>query len=247
MVPAIQDNQTGSGSSFMTRTLYHLPLSPFCRKVRVVLAEKKLDYEPVIERPWAEREEFLALNHGGTVPVLVDGDTGEGAGDHEVVVSESMAIAEYLDETYPERPVLPGDPAQKAEIRRIALWFDLKFDAEVTTLVLFEKVDKRLMKLGAPDLEVVRAGLNNMAYHMDYLSYLSEQRNWLAGEDFSLADITAAAHLSSLDYIGDVPWVHFPAVKDWYVRVKSRPSFRSILADFLPGMPPPRTYADLDF
>lgn len=223
----------------MTRKLYHLPLSPFCRKVRVVLAEKKLEFEPVIERPWAEREEFLALNHGGTVPVLVD--------EGDVVVSESLAIAEYLEEAYPERSILPGDAAQRGEIRRIAQWFDLKFDAEVTTLVLFEKVDKRLMKLGPPDLQAVRAGLNNMAYHMDYLSYLSEQRNWLAGEDFSLADITAAAHLSSLDYIGDVPWVHFPAVKDWYVRVKSRPSFRSILADFLPGMPPPRTYADLDF
>jgi glutathione S-transferase len=223
----------------MTRTLYHLPLSPFCRKVRVVLAEKKLEFEPVIERPWLEREEFLALNHGGTVPVLVD--------EEDVVVSESSAIAEYLEEAYPERTILPGDPGQRAEARRIALWFDLKFDAEVTTLVLFEKVDKRLMKLGEPDPQAVRAGLNNLAYHMDYLSYLSEQRNWLAGDDFSLADITAATHLSSLDYIGDMPWVHFPAVKDWYVRVKSRPSFRSILADFLPGMPPPRTYADLDF
>ncbi|TNE36667.1 MAG: glutathione S-transferase family protein [Alphaproteobacteria bacterium] len=223
----------------MARTLYHLPLSPFCRKVRVALAEKKLDYEGVIERPWDERPEFLDLNHGGTVPVFVDEDG--------TVVSESMAIVEYLEEVYPEPSLLPGDAAARAEVRRICQWFDLKFDGEVTTMVLAEKVDKRLMKLGAPDLELVRAGLTNLAYHMDYVSYLSEERKWLAGDDFSLADIAAAAHLSAMDYIGDVPWVHFPAAKDWYVRVKSRPSFRSILADFIPGMPPPRIYADLDF
>lgn len=214
-------------------------MSPFCRKVRICLAEKRLDFEPVTEKPWVQRPEFLELNHGGTVPVLVDED--------ETVVSESQAIAEYLEEKYPERPLIPGTAVERAEVRRISLWFDLRFDSEVTTMVLFEKVDKRLMKLGAPDLNMVRAGLDNIAYHMDYVSFLSEQRNWLAGENFSLADITAAAHLSAIDYIGDVPWVHFPAAKDWYVRVKSRPSFRSILADFIPGMPPPRIYADLDF
>lgn len=223
----------------MPRSLYHLPLSPFCRKVRIALAEKHIEFEPVIERPWDERPEFLELNHGGTVPVLVD--------DDGTVVSESIAIIEYLDEAYPDRPLLPGSATERAECRRIALWFDLKFDAEVTTLVLFEKIDKRLMKLGAPDLDAVRAGLDNIAYHMDYISYLAEQRNWLGGDHFSVADVSAAAQISAIDYIGDVPWVHFPAAKDWYVRVKSRPSFRSILADFIPGMPPPRIYADLDF
>ncbi len=223
----------------MTRKLYYQPLSPFCRKIRVLMAEKKLEFEPIIERPWIERDEFLALNHGGTVPVLVD--------DDDVVVSESQAIAEYLEEVYPERAMLMGDAKQRAEIRRVSLWFDLKFDAEVTTLVLFEKVDRRMMKLGEPDMSAVRAGLQNLPYHMDYISYLSEQRNWLAGDQFTLADITAAAHISSIDYVGDIPWAHFPAAKEWYVRVKSRPSFRAVLADFVPGFPPPRIYADLDF
>jgi glutathione S-transferase len=223
----------------MPRTLYHLPLSPFCRKIRIILGEKHILFDPKIEKPWEERPEFLALNHGGTVPIFIDED--------ETVTSESNAIAEYLEEVYPQRPILPGTPAQRAEIRRISLWFDLKFDAEVTTLVLFEKVDRRLMKLGEPDMATIRAGLENINYHMDYLSYLSEERNWLAGDHFSLADITAAAHISTIDYVGDVPWSHFPAAKEWYVRVKSRPSFRTILGDFIPGMPPPRIYADLDF
>jgi len=204
----------------------------------MVLGVKQSPFAPVSEKTWIVGEGFLALNHGGSVPVFVDED--------DSVIAESSAIAEYLEETYPQRPVLPGSAAERAEMRRLALWFDLKFDAEVTTLVLFEKIDRRLMKLGEPDMATIRAGLENLNYHMDYLSWLSEERNWLAGDHFSLADITAAAHISAIDYLGDVPWVHFPHVKDWYVRVKSRPSFRTILGDFVPGMPPPRTYADLD-
>jgi len=74
-----------------------------------------------------------------------------------------------------------------------------------------------------------------------------ERRRWLAGENFSLADITAAAHLSTLDYLGDVPWDNHEPAKEWYARIKSRPSFRPLLADHIPGAPPPKHYADLDF
>ena len=223
----------------MSRTLHHLPLSPFCRKIRIILGEKHILFDLKIEKPWDQREEFMGLNHGGTVPVFVDEDGS--------VIAESGAIAEYLEETYPQRPILPGTPAERAEIRRIAQWFDIKFDADVRAPVLFEKIDRRLMKQGEPNIETIRVGLENINYHMDYVSWLAEERNWLAGDHFSLADITAAAHISAIDYVGDVPWTHFPHAKEWYVRVKSRPSFRAILGDFLPGMPPPRIYADLDF
>jgi glutathione S-transferase len=94
---------------------------------------------------------------------------------------------------------------------------------------------------------VVRAALHNLRYHLDYISYLMESRSWLAGDELTLADLTAAAHLSCLDYVGDVPWGQYPLAKEWYVRLKSRPSFRPILADHVPGMPPPKLYANLDF
>ncbi|HET6222763.1 MAG TPA: glutathione S-transferase family protein, partial [Dongiaceae bacterium] len=98
-----------------------------------------------------------------------------------------------------------------------------------------------------PDSQAIRAGNANIHYHLDYIAWLADRRNWLAGDDFSLADIAAAAHLSALDYIGDVPWERHADAKDWYVRVKSRPSFRALLADALPGITPPAHYADLDF
>ena len=221
------------------RTLYHLWLSPFCRKVRVTLSEKEVEFQMKVEKVWERREEFLAMNPTGEVPVLVEPD-GE-------VLAQSDAISEYLEDVYPEPPLIGTAPLFRAEVRRLVAWFDRKFDEEVTVNLLGEKFMKRFMGLGEPNAETIRAGQTNIHIHLDYIGYLSERRKWLAGDEFSLADITAAAHLSALDYIGDVPWERHEAAKEWYARVKSRPSFRPLLADRIPGAPPPRHYADLDF
>lgn len=221
------------------RILYHLWLSPYCRKVRLALREKGLEFELQVERAWERREAFLALNPAGQVPVLVEED-GKAYAD-------SLAICEYLDEAYPDRPLIGFDPPRRAETRRLVAWFDGKFAREVTENLLGEKHYRRLMGAGQPNSEFMRAGQHNLHYHLDYIAYLAERRTWLAGDDFSLADIAAAAHLSALDYLGDVPWDEHPGAKDWYARIKSRPSFRPILGDHIPGQPPPRHYADLDF
>ena len=126
-------------------------------------------------------------------------------------------------------------------------WFDDKFNREVTILLHGEKVMKRFLKIGEPNSSAIRAGQQNIRYHLDYISYLCERRTWLAGDEFSLADIAAGAHLSTLDYLDDVPWDRHDGAKLWYQRIKSRPSFRPLLADHLAGMPPPKHYADLDF
>ena len=224
------------------RQLYHLPISPACRKVRLVMAEKGLDFELVEERDWERRDEFLMLNPAGEVPVLVE--EGE-------PLSGATPIAEYLEETAPDVKLLPEEPLARAEVRRLVDWFDRKFAAEVSDGLIFEKVTRRFLSAadggGAPDMIVVRAALHNLRYHLDYICYLMEERNWLAGEALTLADLTAAAHLSCLDYVGDVPWAQYQGAKDWYVRIKSRPGFRGILADHVAGMPPPKLYANLDF
>jgi len=221
------------------RVLYHLWLSPFCRKVRIVLLEKSLDFELKTENYWQRREEFLALNPAGDVPVMVEED-GQS-------ISDSAAICEYLEEIAPEPQLFPGTPAERAEIRRLVAWFDGKFYSEVTRLLVGEKIMKRFLRGGAPNSEAIRAGKQNIHHHLDYVSWLTERRTWLAGPNFSIADIAAAAQISSVDYIGDVPWDEPEDAKEWYARVKSRPSFRPILADHLPGEPPPKHYADLDF
>jgi glutathione S-transferase len=221
------------------RTLYHLWLSPFCRKVRVALTEKGLDFELKTENLWERRQEFMAMNPAGEVPVLVE--------DDGVVLADSAAICEYLEEMYPEPALIPGAAAERAEVRRLVAWFDHKFDRDVTRNLVGEKILKRFLRRGEPDSRAIRAGKDNIHIHLAYIAWLSERRTWLAGDAFSLADIAAAAHVSAADYLGDVPWADYAASKVWYARIKSRPSFRAILADHIPGEPPPKHYADLDF
>ena len=221
------------------RVLYHLWLSPESRKVRLALSEKGLDFEMRVEKIWERRTDFLALNPAGDVPVLIEPDG--------LVIADSGAIIEFLEETRPDPPLLSGGPAARAEIRRLCAWFDHKFRIEVTSNLVGEKIDKRFLGLGQPSSDAIRAGLANIHYHLDYIGYLAERRNWLAGPEFSVADMAAAAHLSCADYIGDVPWDDHPEARDWYTRIKSRRSFRSLLSDHIPGAPPPKHYADLDF
>lgn len=218
--------------------LFHVPLSPYCRKIRLSLAEKKIDVELVEERYWEKDPDFLRRNPAGKVPVLrLDG----------IMMSESAAICEYIEETRPDPSLLPSDPAQKLEVRRLVSWFDDKFHHEVTSKLLYERVNKKMMKAGYPDSKNVKSGARAIKFHLGYMTWLLDHRRWLAGDVMTLADFAAAAHLSSLDYISDVDWNSCPEVKDWYAKIKSRPAFRSLLADQVPGFTPPKHYNDLDF
>ena len=221
------------------RTLYHFPLDAGCREIRIILAEKKLDCELKAEKIWERRSGFLKLNPAGEVPVLVD--------DDGAALPGARVIAEYLEEVYPEPSLLGRTPLDRAEVRRLVDWFARKFHREVTQGLVEERIMKRFLGLGAPSSRAIRAGLHNINHHLDYIAWLSERRRWLAGDAFSLADIAAAAHLSTVDYLGDVPWETHPEAKNWYARVKSRPSLRPLLADLVPGAPPPKHYANLDF
>ncbi len=218
--------------------LFHVPLSPFCRKVRLSLAEKKIEVELVEERYWEQDPDFMRRNPAGKVPVLrLDG----------IMMAESAPICEYIEETRPEPSLLPSDPVQRLEVRRLVSWFDDKFHADVTSKLLYERVNKKVMKQGYPDSTNVKSGAKAIKYHLDYMAWLLDHRRWLAGDVMTLADFAAAAHLSALDYISDVDWTRSEVVKDWYAKIKSRPAFRSILADQMPGFPPPAHYSDLDF
>lgn len=221
------------------RVVHHLPLSPFSRKVRLVLAEKRLPFELRLEKAWERRPEYLELNPAGTVPTLIE--------DNGLVIPDSTVICEYLDEAYPDSNLMGRTLAERVEVRRLAAWFDGKFACEVTQNLLGEKHMRRMTGRGNPDAAAIRTGYVALRYHMDYIGWLAETRKWLGGATLSLADFAAAAHLSSLDFIGDVDWSLSQAAKDWYARVKSRPSFRGLLADRVPGVTPPAHYADLDF
>jgi glutathione S-transferase len=247
-IPAATAKKTLNTSCRITMlTLFQHPLCPLSRYVRLILGEYGVEVRLVEERFWERREDFLLLNPAGQIPVLV--------ADGQPPVPGAGIIAEYIEETVPggdgaER-LLPSRPGQRVEVRRLANWFNDKFHGEVSGPLVSERVYKRHMTReqggGPPDTEALRAARHNIRYHLAYIGWLVRTRDWLAGERLSLADLAAAAHLSSADYLGEVPWNEDEAAKHWYARVKSRPSFRPVLAENLAGIPPAKSYADLDF
>ncbi len=224
--------------------LLHFALDPYARRMRLACAEYGRDAELHEERPWAPSEALLNLNPSGLTPVFVE--------DNGTAVLGAEALTEYFEETLGEATtLLPGDAHDRAEIRRLVAWFDIKFYSEVTEPILTERVIRRFVAgahgSSAPDPARVRSGTANLKPHLDYVGYLAERNSWLAGPLLSLADLAAASHLSALDYLGIVPWSQHPPAQTWYSRIKSRPSFRILLADHIPGVQPSAHYADLDF
>ena len=225
-------------------TLLHQPLCPLSRYVRLILNEYGLEARLTEERFWERREEFLLLNPAGEIPVLVQ--------DGAPPVPGATIIAEYLQETRAgQSALMPAEAVQRVEVRRLASWFNDKFHAEVSGPLVTERIYKRHMTReqggGPPDTDALRAARSNIRYHLAYIGWLVEARDWLAGDALSYADLAAAGHLSSADYLGEVPWNESEAAKNWYARVKSRPSLRPLLAETLAGLPPAKHYADLDF
>lgn len=222
-----------------TIKLFHQPLCPFSRKVRLVLREKNLPAELVEVEPWNADDEFYRMNPAGEVPVLL---VGPGR-----AVPDSGVIADYLEEAYPQTPLLGRTLAERTETRRLVAWFDSKFAREVTDLLWREKLVKRWKRQGFPRSEAVREGTQNIRAHLAYIDYLYGARRWLAGEQLTLADLAAAAHLSVLDYLGDVPWAATTGAREWYAKMKSRPSMRPLLLERLTGLKPPPHYDNPDF
>jgi glutathione S-transferase len=208
------------------------------RAVRLVLLEKKLDFSLQMERFFDKREDFLALNPLGVTPVFID------FGD--IVLSDGVAILEYLEEVYPS-DFLGATPLQRAEVRRVIGWFHSAFYYDVAQPLTFEKVYKRFLKQGYPDPAIVRSVKSELNYHMHYIGFLTEQRGCLAGPQLTMADFVVASYVSIIDFLGSIFWDQFDAAKFWYMRIKSRPSFRHLLTDQIPGISQPPHYQQLDF
>ncbi|HRH19935.1 MAG TPA: glutathione S-transferase family protein [Brevundimonas sp.] len=222
--------------------LHHFSLDPASRQARLALGEKKLAYDERPVRYWEFDEVFHALSPTGRTPVLE-----VGKGEARFAACELLAVLDWIETQGGKSTLLPADPAERAEALRLRTWFDRKFEVEVDAPILYERMEKRLQRLGPPEAEPLRQGRTALKENLIYLEDLLGRRDWLAGRTLSLADLAAAAHLSVLDYFGEIAWRSYPHLKTWYMRLKSRPSFRPLLADRLPGMAPVEHYADLDF
>ncbi|PZN92385.1 MAG: glutathione S-transferase [Alphaproteobacteria bacterium] len=218
--------------------LHQYPLCPFSRKVRFACAVKGVEVELVREYPWERRDAFAALNPAGQTPVIQNGT---------VTLVDSAAICDYFEETVARTPLLGAGPEERAEARRLIAWFDQKFYGEVTSLLLTERMYKRIVLRQPPDAATVRGAARNAEAHLDYLDFLLDRRRWVAGPAFGLADIAAAAQISVADYLGGIEWDGHEPARIWYSALKSRPAFRPMLGERMEGLPPPAHYDKLDF
>lgn len=218
--------------------LVHHTLSPLSRKARIVLSEKKMLFVLKEEKPWQLSKDLQKINPSGQLPMLIF--------DGNAVIGD-YAVSEYLEETGKEPKLLPENPLKRAEVRSLCSWFDNKFYSEVFRYIVDEKVIKRFKTGQAPNSKILKAGQNNLQFHLEYLDWMAEKSNYLCGDVMSLADVSAAAHLSVLDYLGDIEWENYKNAKLWYSKMKSRPSFKDILKDTIKGITPSKNYRNLDF
>jgi glutathione S-transferase len=213
------------------RRLFHLTLSPSCRLARLMVGEKRVACDPV-----------MAEDPKQVMPVFVDMDGTRAEG--------VWAILDHLENNYPDRPLAPADDAARREALRWLDWAMGPFHEKVTQRIVYEKAAPRYTGAGysrAPDMNMIRAGREELKTALKAIGAATEANGNLACREITLGDLAVAAHLSALDYFGEVPWSDFTAAGEWYVRMKSRPSFRSLLSDRVPGQPPVSHYAELDF
>jgi glutathione S-transferase len=225
----------------MPRLLHHR-LDPASRLARLMFAEYGVSVDLEDVKPWARDPHLLELNPAGTVPILIDEGQANAVG--------VLAVVHAIEDRYSPAAVaglFPADPNNRAEMWRLSEWVLMKLNDEVTRYVVEEKILKRDRPGATPDPSVLRVAKANLVEHMLYFNWLFATRQWIAGDAMTLADFALAAHLSSLDYLGDVNWETAVEVRQWYARIKSRPAFRTLLGDRIGGMPPHAGYADLDF
>ena len=218
--------------------LFHFPFDPGSRTARLALGEARIEWTEVLVRPWEADCPVGDLNPSGMPPVLqVEGLT----------LCEAPAILGWIEDAQKTPLLMPADAAERAETRRLTAWFDRRFTDEVNAVLLHERMEKPLLRLGPPEARALRAGRDALKSHLVMLEGLLAARDALAGRRVTQADMVAAAHLSVLDYFGEVQWAAYPALKTWYMKLKSRPCFRPLLADRFPGVQPSAWYHDLDF
>jgi glutathione S-transferase len=222
--------------------VYHYPICPISRKLRIILKEKKIDFQLVLEKYWERRTEFLVMNPSGVTPVAKFPDM-------TFALTGNSALFSFLEEKYPAHPLISQDLEEKFEVRRVTEWFDVKFYNEVVKYIMNERIIKPIVSKHhlEPNSSMIRAAKKNLAHHLDYIEYLLHDSNYLCGDIPTIADYSAAAQMSVLDFTGDILWNAKPKMKEWYALLKSRPSFRPILEDRIPGFAPPDYYSDPDF
>jgi len=219
-------------------TLYHYQLCPSSRFIRLLLDEYKIEHITQLENYWKPQDEFLLINPAGHLPVLID--------NSNFPIIGFNACVEYIRDMDLKPNIFPDDYRKKAEIYRLYHWFDTLFKKEVLDPIIYEKVFSRVIENFTPNSLNLRNGMQNLGFHLKYLEYLLRDKDFLVADTITSCDFFAAANLSVLDYLGLLNLGNYPKLQVWYFKLKSRPSFKNILKDYIVGLTPNENYKLLD-
>ena len=219
-------------------TLYHYYLCSSSRYIRLILEEHKISYQTQLENYWKPQKDFLALNPAGHLPVLVN--------EENFPVIGANACVEYIKDLELRSTFFVENYKEKAEINRLIHWFEVIFKKEVFDPIIYEKVYSRIIDNITPNSENIRAALNNLDFHIQYFNYLLNNKNYFVKDELTYLDFLAAANFSVLDYLGLLNLKNCENIREWYFKLKSRPSFRTLLKDQIVGLNPHENYKNMD-
>ena len=223
------------------RILYYHTLIPGCRAIRFILEDYKIPYRSIPTQVWNPTDAFHQLSPFGDLPVLCE--------SQHAYVGLSPCL-EYLADHHCHRGahLMGKNAVTKGESRRLIQLFQNQFFNQVIETIVFEKAYPKEMQLKYdPDLDAIREGIKALKEYCGYFSTLIENRYNLVSDQVLGADMVAACSFSLLDFFGHLNWSDYRPLKEWYLRIKSKPAFRALLEDKIYGFTPSKFYKNLDF
>ena len=220
-------------------TLHHYYLCSSSRYIRLILEEHNITYETQLENFWKPQKDFLKINPAGHLPVLVNEDNFP-------IIGANSCI-EYIKDLELRPKLLVDNYREKAEINRLVHWFDVIFKKEVFDPIIYEKVFSRIVDNISPNSDNIRAAFDNLNFHIQYFNYLLNSKNYFIKDELTYLDFLAAANFSVLDYLGLLNLKSYESMREWYFKIKSRPSFKTLLKDQIVGLNPHENYKNIDF
>ncbi|MNC10106.1 putative GST-like protein YibF [compost metagenome] len=208
----------------MSMTVYGAPLSPFVRKVRLLLAEKGLDYQLEIVAPFHQPDWFFEISPLGRIPGFRDG---------ELALADSSVIGQYIEEQYPEAPALYGDTAaEKARIRWLEKYADYELAPLTTFAVFLNRALNPTMGKACNEEAVQKALVEKLPKHFDYLEKMLDGADYLVGNRLSAADLAFACQLINLQHGSEsLDAARWPGLAALQERLCQRDSIQAILPD----------------
>ncbi|MFO1130090.1 MAG: glutathione S-transferase family protein [Rickettsiales bacterium] len=225
--------------------LYYEITCPLSRQVRILLEENELKNSIIKYNKNLSEEQknlFLKKNPFNIMPFLVVKNNINNATFEVYGISNCINIVNSKCKN-----LIPSDLEKKIITNNLLYVINTNFFEEITKIIIYEKITKYSVYKKAPDSLILSNVRKNLIKYLNYFAKMINVNTNLSTEQLSLADIALFSHISLLDYVNEIDWNKHEILKEWYLIIKSKPNFRKVLNEFIPGFVPSYSYKNLDF